>query len=217
MELDPDRTAWWQRAIAAVALLSAVLATVLLIGTTDFLLVDGVAVALTLVTAVPLFASDRLTFHVASVICAVLLIVLALPLVFFGAHLYLPSAGLLLLARFTGRSRLPQRFWAAAVAVLLVLVVTPWSAAIWDSMLRPPNMYVVYLPDNGPQPSHDTVLYDGSGIGYGVTGVSESDDKLYVTFRRDLSGAELTRLEGRLHELMPYATRIERCQSQRHC
>ena len=101
--------------------------------------------------------------------------------------------------------------------MLLVVVITPWSAVIWDSMFRAPNLYVVHLPHNGPHPDRDTILYDGSGIGYGATSVSESDDKLYVTFSRDLSDAELGRLEHRLYELMPYATTIERCRNPRGC
>lgn len=221
MELDPNRATWWQRAVAAAALLSAAFATYLLIGTSNFVLVNAVAIALTLVTAVPLFSADRPTFEVATLICAVLLIVLAIPFVFFGAHYYLPSAALLLLARFTGRSRLPRRFWTAAIAVLLAVVITPWSAVIWDAMYRIPNLYVVYLPPDGRRPPSDTLLYDGSGIGYGATSVAisplEAGDKLYVHFRDDLSATDLTRLDHRLHDLMPYATKIERCRSPKGC
>ncbi|MGI5240485.1 hypothetical protein [Dactylosporangium sp. CA-139066] len=221
MELDPTRATWWQRAIAATALLSAAFATYLLIGSSNFVLVNAAAIALTLVTAVPLVCAGRRAFEAATLIGAVLLIVLAIPFVFFGAYFFLPSAALLLLARFTGRSRSARRFWTAAIAVLLVVVVAPWSAFIWDAMYRVPNLYVVYLPTDGRRPPRDTLLYDGSGIGYGATSVAitplETGDKLYVGFRGDLSAAELTRLDHRLHELMPYATKIERCRSPKGC
>ncbi|MET7402740.1 hypothetical protein ABZS66_55590 [Dactylosporangium sp. NPDC005572] len=214
---DEEPAAWWERSLAALAALSAVLAMIWIFGVSTFPLTAIAAVPLAVVAALPLIVPGRRPFAVTSVTCAVVLIVLAIPLYFLCAHLFLPSAVLLLLAAFGRRARLPYRVWVPAIALLLVVVTGLWSSAIWQSVLSTPNVYVVHLPHNGPYPGRDITNGDGSGIGFGATMVSMGDDTLYVSFRKGLSDTEVARLDARLHELMPYATSIERCRSHRRC
>jgi hypothetical protein len=197
-----------KRVVAGLAALSGAFATYLIVGTSNMWVFTAVPFVLAVLAAVPLLCSaDRRAFDVASVVCAVLLVVLGCLGFFFGGLLFLPSAGLLVLARFS----LPRRVWAPLIVILAVAVVAPWSNTMWNDMYRVPDLFVVYLPPNGPEPPHDTLLYDGSGIGYGATSVSispeDTGDKVYVYFHH----ADETRLEAHLHELMPYATKIERC------
>lgn len=212
--------------LAAMAILVATLAATWLAGVhvrdhetqafQDVLLqVLLVGVAPLPLTAIPFaFSRDPARFRQAIIWTAATLTGGSLIFAYFGWFLYLPAALLLLLAILVTPA---TRRWVTAAGVVVCLATTGgFTAAIYQSLLVPPNAYKVYV---GPDltfeqtmriaeqirqiPEVETVP-DGAGSNGDGTWITVGFDVGLFTIDR----AKMARLERRLREL-PDVTRVE--------
>jgi hypothetical protein len=171
-----------------------------------------VGVPLALVTAIPMLFDDARRFRAACWWVVGTLVLVQLPLVFFGVAMFLPGAVLLALAAVAPLDRLPFRAKAAAVAILALMVVSGWSYAVYTTYLETRDTYMVLVPH---LPDKNLLMYDGSGIGYGARYVSYSSDRVWVGFRPGMSQADQDALQRRLSQIMPPGSEIVHCYGQR--
>lgn len=208
------RVAGWQRALVVIGVVSAVAACAFIAARWHpFLLV--VEVPLALATAIPLLFRGARRFRSACWWVAGTLLLVQLPLIYFGVAFFLPGAVLLTLAT-VGRLRLlPLGIRTAAIVLLGVLMVTGWSYGVYTTFVADRDMYLVEVPADAAYPAKELLWGDGSGIGFGADNVFTSDGRVWVGYRADLSQAQRQQLERRLSEIMPPGSRIISCYGQR--
>lgn len=209
-EAVPTRTDGVHQRARVLAVLAAALAVLMaayvLIGWEYEFVVQAIVCAPVVITVVPLLARRRRTFAIACRVVAAVLILLAVPFVFFDLYLYLPCAVLLLLAPAADPWQPRRSVVVCVVGVLLFAsCAITWGVTMYRDWLAPPNAFIVTATATlFSQPNANQLLnYSGSGIGYGATSVSwsESSDGLptvFVGFDDSLSTAGQQRLKDHL-------------------
>ncbi len=199
------RAGWLSCGLAFAA---AVLAATYLVG--DQCPVPVAAVPL-LVSATPALARTPRAFAVVCRLAAVLLIVLAVPGVFFGLPLFLPAALILLMAPTAAAQDAEFRPQVASFVsvVIFATCAVVWGTTLYEQRLAPPDAFLVTTaPEFSDRADFRNVVNGrADGIGFGATEVSLSGTgpgegpMLTVRFPGSLSAGDRQRLADHLWEL----------------
>jgi hypothetical protein len=190
------------RLLAVGALSSAILAAIWLgqVGGSGIPLYGIFA----LLAALPLLARRAASFRKVCLTVAGLLLGLGTVGFLLGFDGFWPTAALLLLAATTSRKSLgSRRYWFIAGVVAALGICAGWSAAIYQSLLKPPDAFVVTYPSaTGTTTGTTSFAYRGdSDLGPGVTEISEGSGQWTVYYREGLSKSQRGELRMRLQQI----------------